>query len=49
MNRKTTFIAIAMVITGSSVGKLQAKAGLPPVNQVAGWVVLGEWLALSLF
>ena len=39
---KTTFIALAMIITGSSVRKLQAKAGLPLVNQVAGWVVLGE-------
>jgi phosphatidylinositol glycan class N len=30
-----------MVITASSVGHLRAKNGLPLLNQVAGWVVLG--------
>ncbi|KAJ6541822.1 Phosphatidylinositolglycan class N-domain-containing protein [Mycena capillaripes] len=33
-------IALAMVITSSSVYHLQAKLGLPLVNQVAGWIVL---------
>jgi hypothetical protein len=42
MDWKTTFIAIAIIITVSSASKLQAKAGLPLVNQVVGWVVLGE-------
>ncbi|KDQ54666.1 hypothetical protein JAAARDRAFT_71932 [Jaapia argillacea MUCL 33604] len=36
------FIAITMVITTSSVINLQAKAGLPLLNQVCGWVVLGS-------
>ena len=39
---KTTFIAIAIIVTVSSASKLQAKTGLPLVNQVVGWVVLGE-------
>jgi phosphatidylinositol glycan class N len=30
-----------MVITSSSVHHLQAKLGLPLLNQVAGWIVLG--------
>ena len=48
MNWKTTFIAIAIIITVSSASKLQAKAGLPLINQVIGWVILGEWILLLL-
>ncbi|KAF8204456.1 Phosphatidylinositolglycan class N-domain-containing protein [Mycena galopus ATCC 62051] len=33
-------IALAMVITSSSVYHLRAKLGLPLLNQVAGWIVL---------
>ncbi|KAJ7837393.1 Phosphatidylinositolglycan class N-domain-containing protein [Mycena olivaceomarginata] len=33
-------IALAMVITSSSVHHLQAKLGLPLLNQIAGWIVL---------
>ena len=42
MDWKATFIAIAIIVTLSSASKLQSKAGLPLVNQVVGWVVLGE-------
>ena len=42
LDSKTTFIAIAIIITMSSASKLQSKAGLPLVNQVVGWVVLGD-------
>ncbi|KZP27905.1 PigN-domain-containing protein [Athelia psychrophila] len=37
---KLLFIAIAMGISASSVTSLQAKQGLPIVNQVSGWAVL---------
>lgn len=33
-----------MVITASSVAHLQAKKGLPALNQWAGWAVLGVLL-----
>ena len=34
-------IALAMLVTRSSVTSLQAKRGLPLGNQVMGWLVLG--------
>ncbi|PPQ94801.1 hypothetical protein CVT25_007438 [Psilocybe cyanescens] len=34
------FICITMLITASSVRQLQAKKGLPSLNQWAGWIVL---------
>ncbi|KAJ7779433.1 Phosphatidylinositolglycan class N-domain-containing protein [Mycena maculata] len=37
---QTILIALAMIITSSSVCHLQAKLGLPMINQVAGWLVL---------
>ncbi|KAJ7738485.1 Phosphatidylinositolglycan class N-domain-containing protein [Mycena maculata] len=37
---QTVLIALAMAITSSSVYHLQAKLGLPLLNQVAGWIVL---------
>ena len=49
MNWQTTFISIAIIITVSSASDLQAKAGLPLINQVIGWVILGEWILLLLF
>ena len=36
-----------MFVTASSVRSLQAKQGLPLVNQVVGWIVLGL-LGLSI-
>ena len=33
-------IALAMIVTSSSVGSIQAKRGLPIGNQVVGWLVL---------
>lgn len=33
-------IALAMIVTTSSVASLQAKRGLPLGNQVVGWLVL---------
>ncbi|KAJ7492091.1 Phosphatidylinositolglycan class N-domain-containing protein [Mycena latifolia] len=35
-----TLIVLAMLVTWSSVYHLQAKLGLPLLNQVAGWIVL---------
>ncbi|KAF7302545.1 PigN domain-containing protein [Mycena chlorophos] len=37
---QTGLIAVAMLITSSSVYHLQAKLGLPLVNQASGWIVL---------
>lgn len=36
-------IALAVVVTRSSVLSLQAKQGLPRGNQVVGWLVLGKY------
>lgn len=33
-------IVLAMIVTRSSIGSLQAKRGLPIGNQVVGWVIL---------
>lgn len=33
-------IVLAMIVTQSSIGSLQAKHGLPIGNQVVGWVIL---------
>lgn len=35
---------VTMMITASSVAHLQAKNGLPLVNQALGWLVLGEFV-----
>lgn len=37
-------IALAMVVTRSSVASLQAKQGLPLGTQIVGWIVLGMLL-----
>lgn len=34
-------IALAMIVTRSSVASLQAKAGLPLGTQIVGWAVFG--------
>jgi len=34
-------IAVIMVIISNSVISLQAKQGLPRLNQVAAWMILG--------
>ena len=43
---KTGLIALAMLVTRSSVASLQAKQGLPVGTQVVGWLVLGlrSWI-----
>jgi phosphatidylinositol glycan class N len=33
---------LAMIVTRSSALSLQAKLGLPPGNQIIGWIVLGK-------
>jgi phosphatidylinositol glycan class N len=33
---------LSMIITRSSALSLQAKQGLPPGNQIMGWIVLGK-------
>jgi phosphatidylinositol glycan class N len=43
---QTGLIALAMIVTRSSVDSLQAKAGLPLGAQVTGWVVLVSSLVL---
>ena len=40
-------IALAMIVTRSSVTSLQAKRGLPFGNQVVGWTVLSMQRALN--
>ncbi|KAK0220043.1 Phosphatidylinositolglycan class N-domain-containing protein [Armillaria fumosa] len=35
-----SFIVITMIVTASSVRCLQAKTGLPLLNQISGWIVL---------
>lgn len=39
-------ILLAMLVTRSSALSIQAKLGLPPGNQVLGWVVLGGFRKL---
>ena len=34
-------LVVIMVVTAGSVVSLQAKNGLPPLNQVAAWSILG--------
>lgn len=36
-------VALAMIVTRSSVASLQAKTGLPLGTQVVGWAVFGEF------
>lgn len=38
---KMSFILLAMAITASSVKSLQAKQGLPIINQTSAWLILG--------
>ncbi|KAK0781078.1 Glycosyl phosphatidyl inositol anchor synthesis [Friedmanniomyces endolithicus] len=40
-------IALAMLVTRSSVASLQAKQGLPLGTQMVGWLTLGEFAGLS--
>ena len=35
-------IVASLLVTLASARSLRAKAGLPPVNQVLGWVILRE-------
>lgn len=34
-------ILLSMLITANSASNLKAKLGLPLINQVGGWIVLG--------
>lgn len=38
---KASLILLAMIITASSVKSLQAKQGLPIINQTSAWLILG--------
>jgi phosphatidylinositol glycan class N len=40
---KASLILLAMTITASSVKSLQAKQGLPIINQTSAWVILGTF------
>ena len=43
-------IALAMLVTRSSVASIQAKQGLPLGNQIIGWLVLsGSLLACDIW
>lgn len=42
MGVQVGLVALAMVVTRSSVASLQAKQGLPLGTQVVGWVTLGK-------
>lgn len=35
-------LVLTILVTASSVYHLQSKRGLPLVNQILGWVILGE-------
>lgn len=39
---KVGLLVATMVVTASSVVSLQSKNGLPPLNQVAAWSILGR-------
>jgi GPI ethanolamine phosphate transferase 1 len=43
------WVLLAMVVTRSSALSLQAKQGLPPGNQLVGWLVLGKFISPSRF
>lgn len=47
--RQVGLIALAMLVTRSSVASLQAKQGLPLGTQMAGWCTLGESPVLLFF
>ncbi|KAG6917065.1 hypothetical protein DXG01_004037 [Tephrocybe rancida] len=38
---QAVLIIATMLVTSSSVRSLKAKQGLPPVNQILGWIILG--------
>ena len=41
-------ILASMSVTASSIRNLQAKTGLPLMNQVLGWVVLGTRISVPI-
>lgn len=42
-------VALAMLVTRSSVASLQTKQGLPLGTQIAGWATLGKYSVLVSF
>jgi hypothetical protein len=47
-SRKSCLILVTMIVTASSIGNLQAKSGLPLLNRVVGWSVLGKSLSPNI-
>jgi hypothetical protein len=45
---KLGVILTSLLVTISSVLKLQGREGLPKLNQVASWTLLGTYFAISL-
>lgn len=47
-NWQIVLIMLTVLITGQSVRSLRAKEGLPLLNQITGWVLLGTPVLLTL-
>jgi phosphatidylinositol glycan class N len=45
--QQSCLILATMIVTASSVRNLQAKSGLPLLNRIVGWTVLGTLLFLN--
>ena len=46
MFQQSCLILVTMIVTASSIRNLQAKSGLPLLNRIVGWAVLGTLLYL---
>ena len=47
-SEQLVLILASMSVTASSIRNLQAKTGLPLMNQVLGWVVLGMCVSVPI-